>query len=58
MVLYHLTVSKSTNAWVAVADGLYLIGLTFSPDGSYAYVTDTGLSQGLFGQNYTRPASM
>lgn len=41
-----------------IANLLQFTGLTFSPDGSYAYVTDTGLSQGLFGQNYTRPASM
>lgn len=33
-------------------------GLTFSPDGSYAYVTDTGMSQALFGVNMTKPATV
>lgn len=33
-------------------------GLTFSPDGSYAYVTDTGISQALFGMNMTKPATV
>jgi gluconolactonase len=35
-----------------------MTGLTFSPDGLHAYVTDTGISNALFGHNYTRPASM
>ncbi|RSL74531.1 hypothetical protein CEP53_000125 [Fusarium sp. AF-6] len=51
--------NTETGAVSVVADGFVSPnGLTFSPDGSYAYVTDTGLSQGLFGQNYTRPASI
>ena len=33
-------------------------GFTFSPDGKYAYVTDTGIDSGFFGLNFTRPASM
>lgn len=33
-------------------------GLTFSPEGDYAYVTDTGISRALFGMNLTQPASM
>lgn len=33
-------------------------GITFSPDGTYAYVTDTGVSRALFGMNLTQPASM
>lgn len=35
-----------------------ITGITFSPDGMYAYITDTGLSNGLFGTNPTSPASM
>lgn len=34
------------------------IGLTFSPDGEYAYITDTGIDSGFFGLNFTRPASV
>jgi DNA-binding beta-propeller fold protein YncE len=33
-------------------------GLTFSPDGKYAYVTDTGSAKGFYGNDYTKPASM
>lgn len=33
-------------------------GFTFSPDGKYAYVADTGIDSGFFGLNFTRPASM
>lgn len=33
-------------------------GLTFSPNGSYAYVTDTGAQYSNFGYNMTAPASM
>lgn len=33
-------------------------GLTFSPDGKYAYVADTGIDSGFFGLDFTRPASM
>ncbi|RBR19606.1 hypothetical protein FVER53590_10940 [Fusarium verticillioides] len=48
-----------TGALTVVADGFVAPnGLTFSPDGLHAYVTDTGISNGLFGQNYTRPASI
>lgn len=35
-----------------------LLGLTISPDGTYAYVTDTGISRALMGMNLTKPASM
>jgi gluconolactonase len=37
---------------------IYLVGLTFSPDGEYAYVADTGINSGFFGLDFTRPASM
>ncbi|KAI3540028.1 D-lactonohydrolase [Colletotrichum filicis] len=33
-------------------------GITLSPDGTYAYVTDTGISQGQFGTNFTKPATV
>lgn len=33
-------------------------GITFSPDGSYAYVTDTGINHGFFGYNLSDPSSM
>lgn len=33
-------------------------GLTFSPDGKYAYVADTGIDSGFFGLDFTRPASV
>ncbi|KAI1339131.1 D-lactonohydrolase [Xylariaceae sp. FL0016] len=33
-------------------------GITFSPDGMYAYVADTGINQGFFGKNYSNPASI
>lgn len=34
------------------------IGITFSPNGSYAYVTDTGAQYSFYGYNMTAPASM
>ncbi|OTB20072.1 hypothetical protein K445DRAFT_52357 [Daldinia sp. EC12] len=37
---------------------IYLLGLTFSPNGSHAYVTDTGVFQGVLGWNFSRPASI
>ncbi|KAL0936740.1 evolved d-pantonohydrolase [Colletotrichum truncatum] len=51
--------NPTTGALTVVADDFTLPnGLTFSPDGSYAYVTDTGISRALFGMNFTRPASI
>ncbi|KAF6812289.1 evolved d-pantonohydrolase [Colletotrichum plurivorum] len=51
--------NPTTGALTVVADGFTLPnGLTFSPDGSYAYVTDTGISRALFGMNLTQPASI
>ncbi|WXC60180.1 hypothetical protein SNK03_006041 [Fusarium graminearum] len=48
-----------TGALAVVADGFAAPnGITFSPDGRYAYITDTGLSNGLFGVNPTNPASI
>ncbi|KAI1386517.1 calcium-dependent phosphotriesterase [Hypoxylon trugodes] len=48
-----------TGAVAAVADGYSLLnGITFSPNGSYAYVTDTGAFAGVWGWNLTRPASI
>ncbi|KAF5564755.1 gluconolactonase [Fusarium phyllophilum] len=51
--------NPDTGALSVVADGFVAPnGLTFSPDGLHAYVTDTGISNALFGHNYTRPASI
>ncbi|KAM0543441.1 hypothetical protein ACHAPJ_012305 [Fusarium lateritium] len=48
-----------TGALTVVADGFVSPnGLTFSHDGMHAYVTDTGVSNALFGLNFTRPASI
>ncbi|CEI61929.1 unnamed protein product [Fusarium venenatum] len=48
-----------TGALTVVADGFAAPnGITFSPDGRHAYITDTGLSNGLFGVNPTSPASI
>lgn len=35
-----------------------ILGLIFSPDGKYAYVTDTGINHGFFGYNLSDPSSM
>ncbi|EKV08593.1 Six-bladed beta-propeller, TolB-like [Penicillium digitatum] len=51
--------NPETGAVTVVADGFdHPNGFTFSPDGKYAYVTDTGLDSGKFGLNFTRPASI
>ncbi|EXK25806.1 gluconolactonase [Fusarium oxysporum f. sp. melonis 26406] len=51
--------NRATGALTVVADGFESPnGLTFSPDGSYAYVTDTGLSHAQHGLNFTRPATI
>ncbi|WRT63673.1 uncharacterized protein IL334_000596 [Kwoniella shivajii] len=43
----------------AVADGFHMTnGITFSPDGMYAYVTDSGVSSGFWGYNYTNPSTI
>lgn len=48
-----------TGAVTVVADGLGRPnGLVFSPDGAYAYVTDTGRNLGFYGYNFTEPASI
>ncbi|KAF9870455.1 evolved d-pantonohydrolase [Colletotrichum karsti] len=55
--VYRLT--PSTGALTVVADDFVLPnGITFSPEGDYAYVTDTGISRALFGMNMTQPASI
>jgi hypothetical protein len=33
-------------------------GITFSPDGTYAYIADTGAQSGPKGQNFDQPATM
>ncbi|KAF4979796.1 hypothetical protein FZEAL_4070 [Fusarium zealandicum] len=57
--------NEATGALTVVADGFTgpanetrMVGLTFSPDGKKAYVTDTGVSHAQFGLNFTRPASV
>ncbi|KAI1077132.1 D-lactonohydrolase [Whalleya microplaca] len=48
-----------TGAVTVVADGFSLPnGVTFSPNGSHAYVTDTGANGGFQGWNLSRPASI
>ncbi|KAI1142443.1 calcium-dependent phosphotriesterase [Hypoxylon sp. FL0543] len=48
-----------TGAVAAVADGFVLPnGITFSPNGSHAYVTDTGVFGGVWGWNFSSPASV
>ncbi|OCK92083.1 levo-lactonase [Cenococcum geophilum 1.58] len=49
----------STGAVTAVADDFTLPnGITFSPDGQRAYVTDTGIALGFYGRNLSSPASV
>ncbi|KAI5868404.1 calcium-dependent phosphotriesterase [Durotheca rogersii] len=51
--------NDKTGAVAAVADGFTLPnGVTFSPDGSYAYVTDTGANHADWGWNFSDPASI
>lgn len=48
-----------TGAVRIAADGFALPnGLTFSPDGKRAYVTDTGIALGFYGRNLSAPASV
>ncbi|OXG80345.1 gluconolactonase [Cryptococcus neoformans A2-102-5] len=51
--------NMDTGVITVVADGLNMPnGLTFSPDGRHAYVTDTGIFSGFWGTNYTYPATI
>ncbi|KAI8665164.1 hypothetical protein LRP88_12801 [Fusarium phalaenopsidis] len=48
-----------TGAVAVAADDFALPnGLTFSPDGKKAYVTDTGIALGFYGRNLSAPASV
>ncbi|KAM5349839.1 hypothetical protein ACJ41O_006344 [Fusarium nematophilum] len=48
-----------TGAITVVADDFTLPnGITFSPDGKRAYVTDTGIALGFYGRNLSSPASV
>ncbi|TYJ56017.1 hypothetical protein B9479_003259 [Cryptococcus floricola] len=48
-----------TGAVQVVADGMNMPnGVTFSPGGQHAYISDTGISAGNFGTNYTYPATI
>ncbi|RDW90057.1 SMP-30/gluconolactonase/LRE family protein [Aspergillus mulundensis] len=51
--------NPDTGAVSVVADGfVHPNGLTFSPDGKYAYIADTGIAYGFYGTNLTEPASI
>ncbi|KAJ0124850.1 evolved d-pantonohydrolase [Diaporthe amygdali] len=51
--------NDQTGAVTVVADGFVLPnGVTFSPDGAYAYVADTGINKGFYGNNFSDPASI
>ncbi|KAI2472989.1 calcium-dependent phosphotriesterase [Annulohypoxylon bovei var. microspora] len=51
--------NTDTGSIAAVADGFSLPnGITFSPNGSHAYVTDTGIGHGVWGWNFSNPASI
>ncbi|KAJ5514964.1 SMP-30/Gluconolaconase/LRE-like region [Penicillium fimorum] len=51
--------NPDTGAVTVVADGFgHPNGLTFSPNGKYAYIADTGIDSGFFGLDFTRPASI
>ncbi|KAJ5468767.1 SMP-30/Gluconolaconase/LRE-like region [Penicillium sp. IBT 31633x] len=51
--------NPDTGAVTVVADGFdHPNGLAFSPDGDYAYVTDTGIDNGFYGLDFTRRASI
>ncbi|KAI7927540.1 levo-lactonase [Pyricularia oryzae] len=48
-----------TGALTIVADGFDSPnGITFSPDGRFAYVTDSGINHGFFGYNFSAPSSI
>ncbi|KAH7026373.1 uncharacterized protein B0I36DRAFT_330524 [Microdochium trichocladiopsis] len=48
-----------TGAVTVVADGFVLPnGVTFSPDGTKAYVADTGANQGFWGWNQSEPSTI
>ncbi|XWW93840.1 hypothetical protein V2A60_001777 [Cordyceps javanica] len=51
--------NPDTMAITVVASGFdQANGITFSPDGEYAYVTDTGANHGFFGYDASRPATI
>jgi len=41
-----------------LARWLLIPGITFSPDGTYAYIADTGAQSGPKGQNFDQPSTM
>ncbi|KAJ5403644.1 SMP-30/Gluconolaconase/LRE-like region [Penicillium cosmopolitanum] len=51
--------NPDTGAVRIAADGFtHPNGFTFSPDGKYAYVTDTGVGYSFYGNNLTEPSSI
>lgn len=56
-LVYRL--NPDTGALSTVADLFDKVnGITFSPNGSYAYVTDTGAQNSNYGVNFSSPATM
>lgn len=56
-MVYRL--DPTTMAVTVVADGFRLCnGITFSPDGRYAYITDTSPNNGFKPHDYTAPSAM
>ena len=50
---------SENKAQIVLLETNYLIkGISFSPDGLYAYVTDTGTNHGFQGYNYSDPSAM
>ncbi|KAK1969555.1 D-lactonohydrolase [Colletotrichum sublineola] len=51
--------NPKTGALTVVSDDLVSPnGITFSPDGAHAYVTDTGIGRGFLGYVFTNPATI
>ncbi|KAK4102322.1 calcium-dependent phosphotriesterase [Parathielavia hyrcaniae] len=51
--------SEATGAVRVAADGFHMPnGITFSPNGSHLYVSDTGMNQGFFGTNHSFPSTI
>ena len=55
--VYRLNPATGAVSVVATDFG-HCNGLTFSPNGSYAYVTDTGAGNGFYAYNFSAPATI
>lgn len=50
---------EATGTLTVVADGFALPnGITFSPDGKHAYISDTGMQHAFYGLDFADPATM